>query len=92
MQLYVSPDPSTPCRVSRPKKELKGFAKVFLEQGEAKEVSIPLDKFATVFYDEVRGKWVSEEGTYKVLVGKSSADIVLVGDLEVEETVAWSGL
>ena len=39
-QLYVAAKSPT---VYRPKKELKGFAKVFLKAGESKEVTIALD-------------------------------------------------
>ncbi|KFZ14141.1 hypothetical protein V501_03399 [Pseudogymnoascus sp. VKM F-4519 (FW-2642)] len=91
IQLYIGADEHA-SRISRPKKELKGFAKVFLKMSETQEVIIQLDRFATAYYDEILAKWVNEKGKYKVLIGKSSANIVLEGDLEVEETVVWSGL
>lgn len=78
--------------ISRPKKELKGFAKVFLEPGESEEVTIALDRFATAFWDEILNKWVNEKGTYRILIGKSSANIVLEGELVKTETVTWKGL
>ncbi|KAL2825775.1 putative beta-glucosidase K [Aspergillus cavernicola] len=89
-QLYVSPSPSN--SISRPVKELKGFIKVFLRRGEEKDVSIPIDRLATSFWDEVIGAWVSEQGTYGVLVGESSVNICLKGLLDVGETMTWSGL
>jgi beta-glucosidase len=91
IQLYIGADEHA-SRISRPKKELKGFAKVFLEMRETQEVIIQFDRFVTAYYDEILAKWVNEKGKYKVLIGKSSANIVLEGELEVEETVVWSGL
>jgi beta-glucosidase len=90
VQVYVAADPKT-SSIARPKKELKGFTKVFLEPGQSEEVSIPLDRFATTFWDQLLNKWVNEKGEYKVLVGKTSADIVLEGSFTLEETTTWTG-
>lgn len=73
-------------------KELKGFAKVFLEAGEEKEIRIKLDRQATSFWDEIQNSWVSESGTYGVHVGESSQNIVLTGKFVVEATTTWRGL
>jgi beta-glucosidase len=91
VQLYIAADP-TISTIARPKKELKGFRKVFLEPGEAKQVEIDLDKHAVAFWDEVLKCWVCEQGRYEVLVGSSSADIRLKGELVLEETWTWTGL
>jgi beta-glucosidase len=80
VQVYVAADPKT-SSIARPKKELKGFTKVFLEPGPSEEVSIPLDRFATAFWNQALNKWVNERGEYKVLVGKTSPDILLEGSL-----------
>ncbi|PVH74233.1 glycoside hydrolase family 3 protein [Cadophora sp. DSE1049] len=89
-QLYVSPASTN--TIARPVKELKGFAKIFLDPGEEKQVCIQFDHLATSFWDEILGCWLSEKGMYGVHVGKSSADICLEGSLVVEETTTWSGL
>jgi beta-glucosidase len=47
-QIYVSDIESI---IFRPEKELKGFAKVFLQPNEVKNVSINLDKRAFAFYN-----------------------------------------
>ncbi|MBX3083297.1 MAG: glycoside hydrolase family 3 C-terminal domain-containing protein [Anaerolineae bacterium] len=59
----------------RPVKELKGFAKVALQPGETKTVSIPLDFRAFAFYHTGYHQWITEDGEFDILVGASSADI-----------------
>lgn len=90
VQLYVAPRAPS---VNRPAKELKGFTKVHVRAGEtaAAEVRV-LKKYATSFYHEGRGAWVSEEGVYDVLVGTSSAHTPLRSHFEVAKTVYWKGL
>ena len=74
-------------------KELHGFEKVYLQCGEEKEVRIKIDEYATSFWDESEGKWCSEKGEYKVIVGTSCIDPAsLAGTLSVEETRWWLGL
>ena len=69
VQLYVSYKGSS---VERPVKELKGFAKVFLEPGEAQTVSIPLKASDLAYYDEGSAGWIVERMTYTLYVGNSS--------------------
>jgi beta-glucosidase len=90
-QLYIAADEAT-SSIQRPKKELKGFKKIHLQPGETGRIEIPLDRFTTSFWDEEPHCWVSERGVYRVLVGSSSREILLEGDLYVEETTRWSGL
>lgn len=59
----------------RPPKELKGFAKVALEPGETKTVTIPLDFRAFAYYHPGYGQWITEDGEFDILVAASSADI-----------------
>jgi beta-glucosidase len=66
----------------RPEKELKGFAKIALEPGEAKTVTFTLDKEALEYYDDLRKQWVAEPGEFEVLVGASSRDIRLTARFE----------
>jgi beta-glucosidase len=72
VQVYVHDQAAT---LSRPQKELKGFAKVSLLPGETKTVSIPLDFRAFAFYHPGHQKWVAEEGAFDLLIGASAADI-----------------
>jgi len=72
VQVYVHDIESS---LTRPEKELKGFAKVMLEPGETKTVSIPLDFRAFAFYHPRYHTWVTEDGDFEVLIGASSQDI-----------------
>lgn len=72
VQVYVR-NPTSPVR--RPDKELRGFAKVHLEPGEARTVSIDLDWRAFAYWDAGLHQWVAPEGTYDLLIGSSSAEI-----------------
>jgi len=73
-QLYVRDLESS---VERPLKELKGFSKVELAPGESKQLTIQLDKAAFSFYDVETHAWKAEPGTFEILVGASSANIML---------------
>ena len=73
-QLYVS-DPES--ALPRPVKELKGFEKVFLKQGEEKVITILLDKNSFSYFNEKEDGWIAEPGDFQILIGASSADIRL---------------
>lgn len=65
----------------RPEKELKGFAKIFLNAGEEKEVFIPFDDKSFRVFDSVANRFLEESGRYRILIGASAADIRLNGEL-----------
>lgn len=71
-QIYVR---DMEASVERPKLELKGFEKVYLEASEIKEVEIKLDKKSLAFYSVEDRKWTVEAGVFEILVGSSSKDI-----------------
>ncbi len=79
-QVYVSCRNS---RVFRPKLELKGFRKVFLQPGEEKELTIELDDKAFRFFNVKTDAWERESGEYEILVGASAADLRLSGTLTI---------
>ena len=81
VQLYVADDHS---KVSRPVKELKGFAKVSLQPGEEKKISLPLNFRSFAYYDVQSKTWKVEPGNFDILVGSSSADIRLKTKVEVK--------
>ena len=83
-QVYVADKEST---IFRPKKELKGFVKVYLEPGEEKTVSVELSKRAFAYYNVNIGDWHVESGEFDILVGASSRDIRLEKTVDVESTV-----
>jgi beta-glucosidase len=85
-QVYVG---DTHAKVSRPAKELKGFAKVNLRPGEKKRVSVILDGRAFAYYDVNGKQWRAEPGDFNILVGRSSEQIELRGNLNL--TAAQAG-
>ncbi|KAL7807148.1 family 3 glycoside hydrolase [Trichoderma aethiopicum] len=93
-QLYVKPLQAA--KINRPVKELKGFAKVHLQPGETKTVTIEeQEKYVAAYFDEERDQWCVERGEYEVIVSDSSAvneGAALRGKFAVEETYWWSGV
>ncbi|MHA6510388.1 glycoside hydrolase family 3 C-terminal domain-containing protein [Tessaracoccus sp. Y1736] len=79
-QLYVATPGSA---VVRPEKELKGFVKVHLAPGESRRVTIAFDSYTWRHFDIATGGWVAEDATRRVLVGASSADVRLRGELHI---------
>ena len=79
VQLYLNDVISS---VSRPVKELRGFAKIWLEPGQQQEVTFTLAPEDLSLLDE-NMRWVVEPGKFEVLVGASSEDIRLRGSFEV---------
>jgi beta-glucosidase len=59
----------------RPPKELKGFAKVALQPGETKTVTVALDFRAFAYYHPGYRQWITEDGEFDILIGASAADI-----------------
>ncbi len=84
-QLYVS-CPSK--EIFRPRKELKGFKKVFINPGEKKIIRIPFDDKTFRYFNIRTSAWEVEEGDYRILIGSSSADIRLSGTIRREGTGA----
>lgn len=68
----------------RPKKELRGFIKVALKEGEKKRVSVHLNQRSFSLYDVDSGKFVMQTGDYEILVGASVHDIRLNTGVSVE--------
>lgn len=79
-QVYVADVESS---VFKAPKELKGFEKVFLKAGEEKTVELTLDERAFAYYDTAAQGWRAESGKYQILVGASSRDIRLSGNVQV---------
>jgi beta-glucosidase len=79
VQLYVR---DLLASVARPVIQLEGFQRVHLAPGEEREVAFPLGPEQLQLLDR-NGRWVVEPGTFRVLVGASSKDVRLRGDLVV---------
>lgn len=74
VQLYLDDDD---CSVTRPERELKGFAKVQLEAGQEKKLSIQLDPRDFAFFDVASGLWRVEEGSFTLWAGFSAEKLPL---------------
>jgi beta-glucosidase len=79
VQLYICDEYAS---IPRPVKELKGYARLTLQPGESRSVTfqLPVDQLA--FYDEDLNL-VVEPGTFKVMIGSSSADFRAEGAFKV---------
>ncbi|MBI3474356.1 MAG: glycoside hydrolase family 3 C-terminal domain-containing protein [Acidobacteria bacterium] len=72
VQLYIRDEVSS---VTRPIKELRGFRRITLEPGETKTVDFKLGFEQLSFLDRDMHK-VVEPGTFKVMVGGNSVDLI----------------
>ncbi|KAK3393804.1 glycoside hydrolase superfamily [Podospora didyma] len=87
VQVYVRDEKS---RLPRPEKELVAFEKAALDIGETTHLRILIDKYAVGYFDTSIDKWIAEEGTFKILVGASAADIKYSATFEVKESFTWT--
>ncbi|MCD0447336.1 glycoside hydrolase family 3 C-terminal domain-containing protein [Glycomyces sp. A-F 0318] len=80
VQLYLSDEVA---QVTRPVRELAGYARLGLEAGESKRVVFTLHADRTSFTGR-DGARVVEPGDFTVAVGHSSADLPLLGRFRIE--------
>ena len=83
VQLYLSQNTPT---LRKPVKELKAFQKVYLEPGETKIVELKLERDAFNSWDPGKNGWTAEPGEYKLLIGRSSEEIIFACPLRVTGT------
>jgi beta-glucosidase len=79
-QLYVSEEHPS---VVRPPQELKGFARVQLEPGQTRHITIPLDARSFAWYDVEAKAWHADAGTFTIHISRSSADPQLEGSISI---------
>jgi beta-glucosidase len=84
VQFYVHDQKSG---LVRPEKELKGFAKVELQPGETKSVSIQLDFRAFAYYHPEYKQWIAENGDFDILIAASATDIRQTLTVTLESTL-----
>jgi len=81
VQLYVSAPAKT---LAKPAQELKAFAKTrLLQPGESQEVTFTLSPYDLASFDQVRSAWVTEAGSYRLLIAASSRDVRATATLQV---------
>jgi len=73
-QVYVK---SVDSKIKMPLKQLKGFKRVTLRQGEQKRVSVEIPVSEISYYDETAKRFVVLKGAFDLEVGASSKDIRL---------------
>ncbi|ASA19890.1 glycoside hydrolase family 3 protein [Paenibacillus donghaensis] len=80
VQLYVQ---ALESRVTRPLKQLKGFKKIHLAAGQSLTVEFILPAGELAFWDVTREQYCVEPGEYRIVIGRSSADVQLEGRITV---------
>jgi len=89
VQLYISA-PASP--LGKPSQELKAFAKTKeLKRGECQTITMVVADADLASYNENKSAWVTDKGTYKLLIGSSSESIkatldVIVGEVKEVKT------
>lgn len=81
VQLYVRDEIAS---VAQPIKQLKDFKRVHLERGEEKTIYFQLNAMQLQLLNE-QMKWITEPGTFRVMIGSSSKDIRLRDVLTVTD-------
>jgi len=79
VQLYIR---DLVASVTRPVRQLVGFARVELAPGQARRVTFRLDPSQLAFFDAAM-RFVVEPGEFQVMVGASSADLRLEGGFRI---------
>ena len=87
MQLYVH---DLYASVTRPVKELAGFARIHLAPGEKKKITFFLEASQLAFLDR-KLNWKVEKGEMEVQVGSSSEDIRLKDSFFIREDALVEG-
>lgn len=72
IQVYTSKEDS---KVERAAKELKGFEKVYVEEGNKETVKIAVPVKELAYYSVQNKEWTVEPGTYIFKIGNSSRNI-----------------
>ena len=81
IQIYTSKLDSN---IDRPIKELRSFAKTSnIELGESTEINFNIPTSELSYWDEENSSWETEKGVYDILVGSSSRDIELIGQIDI---------
>lgn len=76
VQVYVG---ELPAAVPTPPKQLAAFAKVDLQPGEEKPVSLTIPRRSVSYWDVSTHDWATPPGLVPIFVGASSRDIRLTG-------------
>ena len=64
---------------------LLGFERVELDAGESRSVTVAADPRLLARYDADAGQWHVAAGLYRVMVGRAADDLVLGGEVKLEQ-------
>lgn len=81
VQLYVK---ALESKISRPEKELKGFAKVDLKPGEDTTIEFKLKAEDFSYYSTEKEEWIVEPCEYELILGASSRDLRLRNKINLD--------
>jgi beta-glucosidase len=81
VQVYLA----LPKAVAAPPQQLRAFARVALEPGESRDVTLTLDRATLSCWDETAKRWTVPAGTFTVGIGVSSRDIRERGRFTIAE-------
>jgi beta-glucosidase len=89
-QVYISlPDDG----LTHPVLQLRGFAKAKdLAPGATTTLRIELDRLAFAYWDERQEGWKVPLGKFDVKVGQHSEDLGLIAEVDIEQTITWTGV
>ncbi len=81
-QFYIHDNGAT---VKRPIKQLKGFTRIMLKQGESRTVTFSLNYQDLAYYDTTAKAWAVNQGTFNLMVGSSSQSIRLTTQITADK-------
>ncbi len=87
VQLYVR---DVEASVKRPKTQLMAFERVSLPPGQSRTVSFTVSPDRLAFWDEKRQRWIVEPGAFEIMVGSSSTDVRLKGQITAASLGQWT--
>jgi len=70
--------------VEKPDHELRGFAKTTLSAGETKSVTVTLDERAFSHYCPDTHAWVTDYGSYEILIAENAQSVLLRTTVTIE--------
>lgn len=83
VQLYVS---DTHSSFLMPVKQLKGFQRILLQQGETKQVNFNLTSEEFYYFDTTSSSYKVNPGSFVIKVGGSSDNLPLTGALNLQDS------
>jgi beta-glucosidase len=81
-QLYAT-TPDAPAALQRPAKRLEAFRKVWLDPGQTRRITFPVQVPGLAFFDEASNRYQVDDGRYGLQVGTSATDVAQQAFIDV---------